>query len=349
MAPFSPEKLLRDRLGRPPGVLRLSLTARCNLSCPYCCPDNKEPEGLLSDTERVELVAVAARLGFSKLRLTGGEPLLHPSLVELVRHLAGLRRDGLQEIAMTSNGQRLTPLLARDLHLAGLDRLTLSLDGTTAGSVARMVAPASKNSRGAHCLEAALAALEAARDAGFEPACGRLKLNAVIIRGRNDDQVVPLAGLARRVGVELRLIEAMDVGSRNGWSPSQVISADEIVRRIAAVWPLEPMGRATHATAARWRYRDGQGLLATVASISQPFCGDCNRLRITANGIAHTCLFSAEGSDLRQPLRAGPDVLRAALETIWSERRDRYSEERAARLQSPNSAPVHPEMAYLGG
>ncbi|QEY32614.1 radical SAM protein [Synechococcus sp. RSCCF101] len=349
MAGRASDAPLSDRLGRPAGVLRLSLTARCNLNCPYCCPDNREPEGLLSDPERVRLVAVAAGLGFSTLRLTGGEPLLHPGLPQLVRDLSALRAVGLREIAMTSNGQRLTRRLARELREAGLDRLTLSLDGTTAASVARMVAPQASPAQGEHCLRAVLAALATARQAGFEPGAGRLKLNAVIVRGRNEDQVVPLAGLARELGVELRLIEAMDVGSRNGWRPDQVMPAAEMVQRIGAAWPLEPLGRPQHGTASRWRYRDGGGLLAVVASISQPFCGDCNRLRITANGMAHTCLFASQGTDLRQPLRQGPEALSRAIAALWGARSDRYSEERSERLRDPATATAHAEMAYLGG
>lgn len=357
-----------DRHGRPPGVLRLSLTARCNLACPYCLPDDRDPPGLLSTAERVALVTAAVGLGVHSLRLTGGEPLLHPQLEELIAALRPLRKaGGLREIALTSNGSLLSAARARALRAAGLDRITLSLDGADGASVARMAGlGAAASGQGDALLARVLAAIEHARDAGFDPAAGQLKLNSVIARGRNDDQLLPLATLARERGLELRLIEFMDVGSRNGWSPEQVLPAAEMVRRIGARWPLEPLGRPSHATASRWRYRDGGGAggpgggqLAVVASISAPFCGDCNRLRITADGVAYTCLFAAAGTDLRPALRAGPaglDIagLSDALAALWRLRDDRYSEERRAALADgagPGSVrpQPHAEMAYLGG
>ena len=363
-----------DRHGRPPGVLRLSLTARCNLACPYCLPDDRDPPGLLSTAERVALVTAAVGLGVHSLRLTGGEPLLHPQLEELIAALRPLREaGGLREIALTSNGSLLSAERARALRAAGLDRITLSLDGADGASVARMAGlgvSAAAPGQGDALLARVLAAIEHARAAGFNPAAGQLKLNSVIARGHNDDQLLPLAALAREHGLELRLIEFMDVGSRNGWSPEQVLPAAEMVRRIGARWPLEPLGRPSHGTASRWRYCDGgaaegQGRgpggsqLAVVASISAPFCGDCNRLRITADGVAYTCLFAASGTDLRPALRAGPagpDAagLSQALAALWRRRDDRYSEERSAALTGgagPGSASPQPhaEMAYLGG
>ncbi|WP_411869486.1 GTP 3',8-cyclase MoaA [Vulcanococcus limneticus] len=361
-----------DRHGRPPGVLRLSLTARCNLACPYCLPDDRDPPGLLSTAERVALVTAAVGLGVHSLRLTGGEPLLHPRLEELIAALRPLREaGGLREIALTSNGSLLSAARARALRAAGLDRITLSLDGADGASVARMAGlEAAAPGPGETLLARVLAAIEHARAAGFDPAAGQLKLNSVIARGRNDDQLLPLAALARERGLELRLIEFMDVGSRNGWSPEQVLPAAEMVRRIGARWPLEPLGRPSHGTASRWRYCDGGdpegqargpggSQLAVVASISAPFCGDCNRLRITADGVVYTCLFAASGTDLKPVLRggaAGPDTadLSQALSALWRRRDDRYSEERSAALAGgagPGSASPQPhaEMAYLGG
>jgi cyclic pyranopterin phosphate synthase len=350
---------LRDRLGRHAGVLRLSLTARCNLACPYCCPDTDDPPDLLTLAERQRLVALAVELGFRRLRLTGGEPLLHRGLEELIAALQPLRpapgdhRPGLEEIALTTNGVLLTAERARALKAAGLDRLTVSLDGTDGASVARMAGLAGGPAAGEVVLAKVLAALEHARAAGFDPAAGQMKLNAVICRDRNDDQLLPLAALARARGIELRLIETMDVGTRNGWSPQQVVPAAEMVQRIGAVWPLEPVGRASHATANRWHYRDG-GELAVVASITAPFCGDCDRLRLTADGVAYTCLFASSGLDLKPWLRPSPDPvgLEAALRSLWRGRRDRYSEERQARDADPSLAPaarLQAEMAYLGG
>ena len=338
-----------DRLGRPLGVLRLSLTARCNLACPYCLPDGVEPPGLLTLGQRLRVIEAAVALGARSLRLTGGEPLLHSQLEELIRAVQPLRAKGLAEIALTSNGVLLSAERARALRAAGLDRITLSLDGTTGAAVARM-AGLGDGAAGERTLAQVLAAIEHARTAGFDPAQGDLKLNAVIQRGANDDQLLPLAGLARERGLELRLIEFMDVGNRNGWREAQVLPAAEMVERIGSRWPLEPVGRPAHGTANLWRYRDGGSGLAVVASVSAPFCGDCNRLRVTADGVAYTCLFAAPGSglDLKpwlQEKQAGPK-LEAAMAAHWNQRSDRYSEERNT-TNSTNSA--HAEMAYLGG
>ena len=351
-----PTALPSDQHGRPLGVLRLSLTARCNLACPYCLPDGQEPPGLLTLPHRLAVVQAAVALGATSLRLTGGEPLLNPDLEALIEAVQPLRQAGLREVALTSNGQLLSAERARRLRAAGLDRLTLSLDGCDAESVARMAGLADV-AAGERALQRVLQAIEHARAAGFDPLSGGLKLNAVIQRGANDDQLLPLAQLARERHVELRLIEFMDVGNRNGWRPEAVLPAAEMVARIGARWPLEPLGRGRHGTASRWRYRDGGGHLAVVASISAPFCGDCNRLRVTADGIAYTCLFAAPGSgvDLRPWLHPGqpPERLRAAIRGLWRERADRYSEERQSAGcisgSATASSPAHAEMAYLGG
>jgi cyclic pyranopterin phosphate synthase len=340
----------RDQLGRPLGVLRLSLTARCNLACPYCLPDGVEPPGLLTLPQRLAVIRAAVELGATSLRLTGGEPLLHAGLEELIAAVQPLRQRGLREIALTSNGALLSAERARALRAAGLDRLTLSLDGTTGAAVSRMAGVAN----GEALLAKVLAAIEHARAAGFDPGRGALKLNAVIQRGANDHQLLPLAALARERGVELRLIEFMDVGNRNGWTPNAVLSAAAMVERIGARWPLEPQGRPAHGTASRWRYRDGAGALAVVASVSAPFCGDCNRLRVTADGIAYTCLFAAPGSGLDLRPWLGPNAPAEGLHTViaglWRRRADRWSEERAEAWHSGTpTAPAHAEMAYLGG
>ncbi|MGB5136461.1 MAG: radical SAM protein [Prochlorococcaceae cyanobacterium] len=355
---------LNDRLGRPLGVLRLSLTARCNLACPYCLPDGVEPPGLLTLRQRLAVIEAAVPLGAGSLRLTGGEPLLHDGLEELITATGPLRERGLREIALTSNGVLLSAERAVALRAAGLQRITLSLDGTTGESVGRMAGaggadPGERARRGELLLAKVLAAIGHARAAGFDPGRGELKLNAVIQRGANDDQLLPLAALAREHGLELRLIEFMDVGNRNGWQPEAVLPAAEMVERIGRRWPLEPLGRGAHGTASRWRYRDGggasggSGLLAVVASVSAPFCGDCNRLRVTADGIAYTCLFAAPGSglDLRPWLRpqADPAGLREALNGLWRQRSDRYSEERRERPPETSGRRAHAEMAYLGG
>lgn len=350
LVPLPPTlKVPADQLGRPLGVLRLSLTARCNLACPYCLPDGKEPPGLLTLEQRLQVIKAAVALGARSLRLTGGEPLLHLQLEKLIKAIQPLRAKGLAEIALTSNGLLLTAERAQQLRAAGLDRITLSLDGTTAGSVARMAGLADA-AAGERSLVAVLAAIEHARAAGFDPARGALKLNAVIQRGANDDQVLPLAALARERGLELRLIEFMDVGSRNSWQPEAVLSAAEMLELIRGSWPLEPLGRIAHSTASRWSYQDGGGSLAVVASVSAPFCGDCNRLRVTADGVAYTCLFAApsSGLDLTPWLgeESGAAELELAMTALWNQRSDRYSEERNT-AKPANSA--HAEMAYLGG
>ena len=347
------DQLPHDQLGRPLGVLRLSLTARCNLACPYCLPDGIEPPGLLSHGQRLQLVAAAVGLGVKSLRLTGGEPLLHSGLEKLIAELQPLRasKPGLAEIALTSNGTLLSADRARSLRAAGLDRITLSLDGTTGTAVALMAGV----SDGDALLEKVLAASEHAQAAGFDPAAGALKLNAVIQRGSNDDQLLPLAALARDRGIELRLIEFMDVGNRNEWSPHAVLSAAEMLEQINRRWPLEPLGRNTHSTASRWRYQDGAGHLAVVASISSPFCGDCNRLRVTADGIAYSCLFANpdSGLDLRPWLEQSVPIskLQSVLSQLWSQRKDRWSEQRAEAWVhgKATNRSDHAEMAYLGG
>lgn len=344
---------LKDRLGRPLGVVRISLTARCNLNCPYCRPEGKDPPGLLGLEERRELVAASVDLGAHTVRLTGGEPLLDSDLETLIKALQALR-PRLKRIALTSNGLLLSAERAKALRKAGLDSVTLSLDGTDATSVAWM----SGRRDGGWVLEQVLAAIEHARSAGFDPARGGLKLNAVIQRDVNEDQVLPLAALARQRGLELRLIEYMDVGNRNGWHPDQVLPAAAMVSRIHSHWPLQPLKRDAFATNRRWRYRDGGGPgaaesppISTIASISEPFCGDCNRLRITADGYAFACLFASSGTDLRPWLRPQPQAaaLRLALADLWRSRGDRYSQERAElRAKAPTLA-AHAEMAYLGG
>jgi cyclic pyranopterin phosphate synthase len=306
--------------------------------------------------ERQELVAASVDLGAHTLHLTGGEPLLDAELENLIMALKPLR-PRLRRIALTSNGQLLSAERAKALRKAGLDSVTLSLDGTDANSVARM----SGRRDGGLVLEQVLAAIEHARSAGFDPNHGGLKLNAVIQRDVNEDQLLPLASLARQRGLELRLIEYMDVGNRNGWQPDQVLAAATMVSRIHNHWPLEPMEREANATHRRWRYRDGGGAgshvappISTIASISEPFCGDCNRLRITADGLAFACLFASTGTDLRPWLRPSPQAvaLRLALADLWHSRSDRYSEERAelrAKATSHASLSPHAEMAYLGG
>ena len=366
-----------DKRGRPLGVLRLSLTARCNLACPYCCPDSKEPAGLLTMEQRIQLVEAFVSLGGHTLRLTGGEPLLHGGLEDLITALQPLRqrssddpRGQLKDMALTTNGVLLTAERARRLRQAGLDRITLSLDGTTAASVATMAGLQGGEAAGEMILTKVLAAIDHAIAAGFNPAVGALKLNAVITRSGNANQLLPLAELARQYGMELRLIEFMDVGNRNGWKMDEVVSSSEMLERISSQWALNPVSRDPHGTAYRWSYKDGKGYLGTISSISAPFCGDCNRLRVTADGMAFTCLFASAGTDLRPSLQPQSSLLeiQSAIHKLWLQRNDRYSEERHEYSHTPNAKesnllesktfsskngnrlmPAHAEMAYLGG
>lgn len=367
-----------DLRGRPLGVLRLSLTARCNLACPYCCPDSHEPPGLLSTGQRIRLVEAFVALGGHTLRLTGGEPLLHGELENLIRALQPLRQRGgpdsrgeLRDIALTTNGVLLTAERAKSLHLSGLDRITLSLDGTDPATVATMAGLQGGATAGELVLTKVLAAIDHAIAAGFDPHHGQLKLNAVITRSGNSHQLIALAELARHYGMELRLIEFMDVGNRNGWTFEEVYSAAEMVEKIGEQWPLEPISRDNHATANRWRYLDGKGYLGAIASISAPFCGDCNRLRVTADGMAYTCLFASTGTDLKPYLQpeSNDKELRLALSRLWHIRHDNYSEQRQsipnaidrrdshgnsssgskAKVLGQSNESVHAEMAYLGG
>ena len=246
------ESSVVDLHGRSLGVLRLSLTARCNLACPYCCPDSRDPEGMLELQDQLRLIRVACSLGVHTVRLTGGEPLLSDRLEPLLTSIALGRPAGLKELALTTNGVLLSPDRALRLRRAGLDRITISLDGADAASIARMAGLQGGAKAGQSLLNQVLSGLEAARSAGFDPSQGALKLNAVIQKGRNDDQLIPLARLARDRGVELRLIEYMDVGSRNGWSLNQVMPALEMVQRVASHWPLDPVGRSSSSTTSRW-------------------------------------------------------------------------------------------------
>jgi cyclic pyranopterin phosphate synthase len=339
-----------DRFGRGVRDLRLSVTDRCNFRCPYCMPravfgpgyDFAAPSALLTTEEQVRLVGVFATLGVTKVRLTGGEPLLRPDLERLVRGIAAVR--GIDDIALTTNGSLLASR-AMSLREAGLRRVTVSLDSLDPTVFAEMT-----DSRVP--LATVLEGIAASRAAGFDP----IKLNAVVRRGVNDDGVLDLARYARRNGHTLRFIEFMDVGTTNGWRSADVVPSAEIVARIAARYPLEPLPPLTPGEVARrWRYADGGGEIGVISSVSEPFCTDCTRARVTATGELFTCLFAAHGRDLRALLRsdADDDALRDAIAGTWSARTDRYSQLRAMRADSPGAGEMpadgRAEMSVLGG
>jgi GTP 3',8-cyclase len=333
---------LTDRLGRPVEDLRVSVTDRCNLRCTTCMP--REVFGpdfaflprseLLSFEELTRVLAAFVSLGVTKLRLTGGEPLLRRDLPDLVAALAAL--DGVEDLALTTNGV-LLPRLAPALAEAGLHRVTVSLDALDDETFQRIVDTPVP-------VASVLAGIEAARDAGMAP----VKVNAVLQRGVNDDQLEALAGWARDAGVTLRFIEFMDVGNTNGWNRDRVVPAREVLDRVAALWPLEPLEPVrTGEVAERYRYLDGAGELGVIASVTRPFCRTCTRARLSAVGELFTCLFAAGGHDLRAVVRSGAsdDDLRAAIAAIWSARTDRASELRAeGGLVGPRV-----EMSYIGG
>jgi GTP 3',8-cyclase len=330
-----------DTRGRGLRDLRVSVTDRCNFRCPYCMP--REVFGadhaflpraeLLTFEEVARLVRVFAELGVTKVRLTGGEPLLRRDLEELVRLVADT--PGIDDVALTTNGSLLAAR-AGGLARAGLRRVTVSLDSLDPEVFARL-----GDTRVP--LRQVLAGIEAAREAGLGP----VKLNTVLQRGVNDGGLLELVEFARAGGYVLRFIEFMDVGTTNGWRLEQTVPSAEVVERVSAVHPLEPVGDPGAGVAERWRYVDGAGELGVISSVSVPFCGTCTRARITAVGELFTCLFASTGTDLRAVLRSGAsdDELRSAVAGRWAVRDDRYSELRTA------GAPDLPraEMSYLGG
>lgn len=333
---------LLDALARPLRDLRISVTDRCNLRCTYCMPREVfgpgfaflEHRDLLTYEEITRLARLFVEFGVEKIRLTGGEPLLRRELPRLVAQLAVI--PGLRDLSLTTNGL-LLPGQAAALAAAGLGRVSVSLDSLDEDVFQTM--------NGADAsVERVLAGIAAAERAGLKP----IKVNAVVQRGVNDHTLVDLARHFRGSGHIVRFIEYMDVGNTNGWRLDQVVPAAEVVARIDAVFPLEPARRGYRGEVAeRWRYRDGQGEIGVISSVTQPFCGDCTRARLAPEGKLFTCLFASDGLDLRAPLRAGADdaELAALLRRAWTERRDRYSEERSTLTQIPRKV----EMSHIGG
>jgi cyclic pyranopterin phosphate synthase len=339
--------VLFDRLGRPLHDLRISVTDRCNLRCTYCMPREIFDEGH-THLERAEILSfeeierVAQRfmqLGVRKIRLTGGEPLLRRGIEQLVERLARLQTlDGLPvEVALTTNGVLLARK-ARALKDAGLGRVTVSLDGLSDATFRRM-------SDSAVAVSTVLDGIAAAREAGLGP----IKVNMVVKRGENEHEIVPMAEYFRTTGILLRFIEFMDVGSTNGWSMDYVVPAREILDRISVRYPLRQIDpNYAGEVAERWSYVDGVGEIGVIASVTQAFCHDCSRARISTDGKLYTCLFASKGLDLRAPLRLGMSdrVLANLIADKWGQRDDRYSLLRNASTGSPVSKI---EMSYIGG
>jgi len=335
-----------DRLGRPLRDLRVSVTDRCNFRCPYCMPAEiygaryaflPKPE-LLSFEEIERLARLFVDLGVEKLRITGGEPLLRADLPRLVRKLAEI--PGLRDLTLTTNGV-LLERLAGSLADAGLRRISVSLDSHDEGVFRQM-------SGGRAGPGVVLAGIDAALRAGLAP----IKLNCVVRRGVNDASIIELARSFKGTGVVVRFIEFMDVGTLNDWNLSHVVTAREILERIDAELPLEPLARSyAGEVASRYRYRDGSGEIGLISSVSQPFCGDCTRARLTTDGKLVTCLFATGGTDLRGPLRTGAcdEELRERIAAVWRLRSDRYSEARAASTDLSGRARPKLEMYQIGG
>ena len=335
----------RDLLGRPIRDLRISVTDRCNFRCTYCMPFDEYPwipaAQVLTFDEIARLVRAFVALGVDKIRLTGGEPLLRPGLEGLVKRLAAI--EGLDELCLTTNGSLLAQK-AEPLKAAGLNRINISLDTLDPEKFRRI--------RRRGDLQQVLDGLFAARAAGLEP----IKINAVMQRGVNDDDIIPLVEFSREHGFALRFIEYMDVGNANEWRPDRVVSKREILETINARYPLVEIGRHRgSAPAVDYTFADGGGDVGVIASITEPFCSSCTRARLTADGQLVTCLFATGGNDLKGPLRNGAsdNELREAIASLWSRRADRYSDTRLIAMGSGSGYQARDhakiEMITLGG
>jgi GTP 3',8-cyclase len=343
VVPIPTLKAPRDTLSRPIHDLRISVMDRCNFRCPYCMPRETFHEAYrfmksaerLSFEEIVRLARLFVQLGVRKLRLTGGEPLLRANLPDLIGDLTSI--PGIEDVALTTNGMLLAKY-ATELNAAGLGRITVSLDSLDPQVFARM-------SGGFGGVEDVLDGIEHARRAGLAP----VKINTVVQRGINDDDVLELVERFRGTGVIVRFIEYMDVGNRNDWRPELVVPSRELTARIGARWPMAPLDPSYRGEVAeRYAFADGQGEVGFISSITQPFCGDCSRARLSSDGVLYTCLFAKHGTSLREALRGGADdeQVLGLLRDVWSRRTDRYSELRAA-LRERGGQKV--EMHYIGG
>jgi cyclic pyranopterin phosphate synthase len=349
-SPIAATGELADRLQRPLRDLRISVTDRCNFRCSYCMPKevfHKDypylPHAdLLTFEEITRLARQFVAHGVRKIRLTGGEPLLRKNIEVLVEQLAQLRTvDGAPvELALTTNGSLLARK-ARALRDAGLRRVTVSLDGLDDAVFRRM------NDVDFPVAEV-LAGIEAAQAAGLAP----VKVNMVVKRGTNEQEILPMARHFRGTGTVLRFIEYMDVGATNGWRMDEVMPSAEVIQRIHAEHPLQALEPAAPGeTAERWAYADGSGEVGVISSVTQAFCGSCNRARLSTEGRLYLCLFASNGHDLRSLLRgdASDADLASAIGHIWQARGDRYSELRSQMPPDAGSGSRRVEMSYIGG
>ena len=331
---------LLDRLGRPLRDLRISVTDRCNFRCRYCMPRERFgedhtflPRRAYLSFEEIEKVVIACRpLGLEKVRITGGEPLLRPDLHDLISRLSSTG----VEVALTTNAS-LLPGQAPRLADAGLDRVTVSLDALDPKIHSQMTDSSIP-------VEVVLRGIDAAVEAGLSP----VKVNCVVQRGVNETEVAPLVRRFKGTGVTVRFIEYMDVGRTNGWQLGQVVSSVDLLGYLQKEFELEPVESSRPSDVARrWAHSDGSGEIGFISSVSKPFCGDCVRARLSADGRLHTCLFASGGHDLRAIIHNGAEgeALSEAISAIWSRREDRYSEVRSEET----SALPRVEMSYIGG
>ncbi|HZS43540.1 MAG TPA: GTP 3',8-cyclase MoaA [Blastocatellia bacterium] len=340
-------ELLRDKLNRPVKDLRISVTDRCNYRCSYCMPFDEyvwvDHRQILSFEEITKVASIFVRLGVDKVRITGGEPLVRQDLEVLIEQLSALKSQGLEDICLTTNGALLAQK-ATALKAAGLDRVNISIDSLNSEKFRQIT------KRGD--LSKVLEGVFAAKEAGLCP----IKINAVIERGVNDDDILGLVEFSRKHGFGIRFIEYMDVGNSNNWKSEKLVPKKDIIENIAAVYPLREVGRQNGtAPSVDYEFVDGIGDLGVIASVTEPFCSSCTRARLTAEGKLVTCLFANTGHDLRSKMRNGctDDDLTNLISAVWRNRTDRYSDERLEAMNSPHGyqAKDHKkiEMIQLGG
>ncbi|ALX47310.1 GTP 3',8-cyclase MoaA [Lentibacillus amyloliquefaciens] len=334
---------IKDHFGRVLKDLRISVIDKCNFRCTYCMPKEifgedyvflSEKE-LLSFDEIIRLANTFARLGVEKIRITGGEPLMRRNLDHLIAELANI--PGIKDIALTTNAVMLTKM-AKKLKAAGLERVNISLDAIE-DDVFKDI-----NGRGVGS-SPVLKGIEAAKEAGLG-----IKINMVVKKGMNDSQILPMARYFKGKDIILRFIEFMDVGNHNGWDFKHVISKKDIINTINEELPIEPAEENYYGeVASRYRYKDGEGEIGVISSVTDSFCGTCTRIRLSADGKLYTCLFASDGFDIREKMRQDElsnDALEQELTSLWGRRKDRYSEERTEETQR-NRKKI--EMSYIGG
>jgi len=348
--------MIQDIHDRELKVLRLSLTNTCNFSCPYCMPENNSCLTTLTNKQFLSIIKVACKLGVNSLRLTGGEPLISSQLNKLMEAINTLKKtrnhpiNNLKDIAITTNGSLLTKDRCQNLFDYGLNRITVSLDALDPKIFSIMTGD--KNMISAkNKLNNVLQGIDNAIQTGFDPLEGRLKINCVIKKNINDNQILNLVHFAKAKSIEIRFIEYMDVGNKNNWQANEVLKSHELISIIKEHFKINEAGRLIGNTAHKWYMKDSNSYISTISSISNPFCSDCNRLRITSDGFAHTCLFSNNGSDLKKWLNPSINEkgLEEFLETIWLIRDDKYSENRFDQSENSKPQKPHPSMSYLGG